>query len=423
MMRSMFSAISGLRNHQTFMDVVGNNISNVNTTGFKGGRVTFQDILNQTVRGAAGPTATRGGVNGAQVGLGMALASIDTIMSQGNLQSTSKLTDLALQGDGFFVANDGTRNIYTRAGAFDIDINNNLVDPSTGALVQGWQAGPTGAISTTGALGKITIPSGAGMIGQPTTTLTFTGNLDSATPTAVTTPPTNQVTATVPVYDSLGNRTDLTLTLTHTASSGAGSTWTYSYAVPAGVTGVTLGSNSGTLTFDTAGRLTTNSQTGTPMTVTFTNGSAPLSIADAGNFTGMTQLRATADVKTATDGAAAGNLTSFSIGPTGIITGVYSNGQTRDIAQIAVATFANPAGLEKQGDNAFAPSASSGAVSVGAADTGGRGRIASGFLEMSNVDLAQQFTNMIMAQRGFQANSRVITASDEMLQDLVNLKR
>jgi flagellar hook protein FlgE len=413
MMRSMFSAISGLRNHQTFMDVVGNNIANVNTTGFKGSRVTFQDILNQTLRSAAAPTATRGGVNGAQVGLGMLLAGIDTIQTQGNLQSTAKLTDLAIQGDGFFVLNDGVRNVYTRDGAFDIDINNNLVNPATGALVMGWQADATGAISTTGAVTSITIPSGSGTIGQPTTELTFTGNLDTATAAGGT------VTATVPIYDSLGNRHDLTLTFTKSASPA--NTWTYAYTAAAG-SGITLANASGTLTFDANGALQSNSQAGT-MTVTFTNGANVVSIPTAGDFTGMTQLRATSDVKTATDGSAAGNLTSFSIAPNGVITGIYSNGQTRTIAQIALATFPNPGGLEKLGGNAYGPSAASGSPSIGAAETGGRGRISSGFLEMSNVDLAQQFTNMIMAQRGFQANSRVITASDEMLQDLVNLKR
>jgi flagellar hook protein FlgE len=410
----MFSAISGLRNHQTFMDVVGNNISNVNTTGFKGSRVTFQDILNQTVRGAGAPTATRGGVNGAQVGLGMLLGGIDTIQSQGNLQSTSKLTDLALQGDGFFVLNDGVRNVYTRDGAFDIDINNNLVNPATGARVMGWQADATGTVAPTGAVTAITIPSGTGMIGQPSSELTFTGNLDSA---ATTVAPGNTVAATVPVYDSLGNRHELTLTFTKTGNN----TWGFAYTTAEA--GVTLGGATGTLTFSATGALTTNSATGTPLTITLTNGADPIAIPDAGDFTTMTQLRATSDVKTATDGSAAGNLTSFSISPDGTITGIYSNGQTRTIAQVAVATFSNPGGLEKQGGNAYGPSASSGEATIGVAETGGRGRIASGFLEMSNVDLAQQFTNMIMAQRGFQANSRVITASDEMLQDLVNLKR
>jgi flagellar hook protein FlgE len=409
MMRSMFSAVSGLRNHQTFMDVVGNNIANVNTTGFKGSRVTFQDILNQTLRGAAAPQGTRGGSNGAQVGLGMLLAGIDTLQTQGNLQSTNMLTDLAVQGDGFFIINDGSRNLYTRDGAFDVDVNGRLVNPATGANVMGWQADSAGVITTTGAVSPLTIPSGSSMIGQPTSTLTFSGNLDSATAAAGT------ITATVPIYDSLGNRHDLTLTLTKASAT----TWTFAYTAPAGVT---LTGATGTLTFSASGQLASNSATA-PLVATFTNGSAPVSVPTAGDFTALTQLRAPSDVRTTTNGASAGNLTSFSIGPTGEVTGIYSNGQTRPIGQIALATFSNPGGLEKQGGNTFAPSASSGTAQIGVPDTGGRGRISSGFLEMSNVDLAQQFTNMIMAQRGFQANSRVITASDEMLQDLVNLKR
>lgn len=413
MMRSMFSAISGLRNHQTFMDVVGNNIANVNTTGFKGSRVTFQDILNQTLRGASSPQADRGGTNGAQVGLGMLLGSIDTVQTQGNLQSTSKLTDLAIQGDGFFVLNDGTRNIYTRDGAFDIDTQSRLINPATGATVMGWQADAAGAVNTAGALSAITIPTGAGMLGQPTSSLSFSGNLDSATAAA------GAVTATVPVYDSLGNRHDMTLTLTKTATNNE---WSFSYTTT-DPTVTIAGGATGTLTFDNTGRLLTNSATGTPLALTFNNGAAPVSIADGGDFAGLTQLNSTSDVKTTTDGSAAGNLTSFAIGPNGEITGIYSNGQTRLIAQVALATFANPGGMEKLGGNSYGPSASSGQAQLGAPEVGGRGRIASGFLEMSNVDLAQQFTSMIMSQRGFQANSRVITASDEMLQDLVNLKR
>src|SRR5919202_2147070 len=167
MMRSMFSAISGLKNHQTFMDVVGNNIANVNTTGFKQSRVTFQDILSQTVRGASAPQGGRGGVNPEQIGLGVLISGIDTIQSQGTLQSTGKLTDMAIQGDGYFVMGDGKQNFFSRDGSFDLGIDGTLVKPASGLHVMGWQADPlTGAIDTSVPATAITIPVGAGMTGK-----------------------------------------------------------------------------------------------------------------------------------------------------------------------------------------------------------------------------------------------------------------
>ena len=167
MMRSMFSAISGLKNHQTFMDVVGNNIANVNTTGFKQSRVTFQDILSQTVRGASGPQGGRGGVNPEQVGLGVLISGIDTIQTQGTLQSTGKLTDMAIQGDGYFVLNDGKQNFFSRDGAFDMGIDGTLVNPSSGLHVMGWMTNPvTGQVDSSVPATNITIPVGAGMTGK-----------------------------------------------------------------------------------------------------------------------------------------------------------------------------------------------------------------------------------------------------------------
>jgi len=258
-MRSLFSAISGLKGHQTMMDVVGNNIANVNTTGFKSGRVTFQDIISQTVRGAQAPSASQGGINPMQVGLGMQTGSVDTLMTQGNLQSTGKPTDMAIQGDGFFQLTDGTNTAYTRDGNFSVDSSGQLVHASSGFRL---------------------VP-------------------------AVT--------------------------------------------VPAGATNLSIG-NTGQVTWTIGGVVT----------------SGPI---------------------------------------------------------ITLANFANPAGLTRTGNNLYAASSNSGTATVGNPGTAGLGSIQSGFLEMSNVDLAQQFSNMIIAQRGFQANSRVITASDEILQDLVNIKR
>jgi flagellar hook protein FlgE len=409
MMRSMFAAISGLKNHQTFMDVVGNNIANVNTTGFKQSRVTFQDILSQTLRGASGPQAGRGGVNPEQVGLGVLISGIDTIQTQGTLQSTGKLTDMAIQGDGYFVMSDGKQSFFTRDGSFDMGIDGTLVNPASGLHVMGWMASPTtGAIDTSVPPANIAIPVGAGMTGKMSTSLTVNGNLDSNNAGGAT----NAVPLTATVYDAQGNAIPLTLTFTKSASN----TWTMTptATAPASVTG------GSTITFNGAGKVLSGGTVS--LSVTPGNGATtpePISL----DLTQITQLASTpSSLSSNTDGASAGTLTSFTVGQGGDITGVYSNGYKQPLGQMALAAFSNPSGLMKAGGNLFQTSPNSGAAQIGTPNTGGRGTIATGFLEGSNVDLAQQFTNMIMAERGFQANSKVITTSDEILQDLVNLK-
>jgi flagellar hook protein FlgE len=412
MMRSMFAAISGLKNHQTFMDVVGNNIANVNTTGFKQSRVTFSDILSQTVRGASGPQAGRAGVNPAQIGLGVLISGIDTIQTQGTLQSTGKATDMAIQGDGFFVMSDGNSNFFTRDGAFDLAIDGTLSSANSGLRVMGWQANPlTGAINTSVPPSSVTVPVGAGMIGKASTELTLAGNLDSNTVAGAT----GAVAVSTTVYDSQGNAFPITLTFTKSATPN---TWsvapTTSLAAPNAVVGTS------TIVFNGSGQVSTGG-TGT-LTLTLGSGATSTQTVTLDMST-MTQLAATpSDLNSGTDGASAGSLTNFTIGPAGDITGIYSNGFKQALGQLALASFANPSGLMKTGGNLFTSSANSGTASIGTPNTAGRGQIATGFLEGSNVDLAQQFTNMIMAERGFQANSRVITTSDEILQDLVNLK-
>src|SRR5918911_3553248 len=418
MMRSMFSAISGLKNHQTFMDVVGNNIANVNTTGFKQSRVTFQDILSQTVRGASGPQGGRGGVNPEQIGLGVLISGVDTIQTQGTLQSTGKLTDMAIQGDGYFVMSDGKQSFFSRDGAFDVGIDGTLVNPSSGLRVLGWQADPlTGAVNTSLPACPIPIPVGAGMTGKASTTLTASGNLDAG---ASTTAPNNTVALQSTIYDSLGNPHAISITFTHTAAD----TWTVGpLTSPDGTLTLTGGTP---LKFNTAGKYDTTPGANTPgsMTLALTspNGSAaPFTFSL--DMTQMTQLASTpSSLSSNTDGASAGSLTTFTVGQAGDITGVYSNGYKQPLGQIALASFSNPSGLVKSGGNLFQSSANSGTPSIGVPDSAGRGQIATGFLEGSNVDLAQQFTNMIMGERGFQAHSRVITTSDEILQGLVNIK-
>jgi len=423
MMRSMFSAISGLRAHQTWMDVIGNNIANVNTTGFKVGRVRFTDILSQLVRGASGPTETRGGINPLQIGLGAVVGAVDTIHTQGALQLTGKPSDLAIQGDGFFVVSDGSQTLYTRDGAFDIGSDLRLVNPSNGFYVLGWQADANGNVDTAGPVGPITIPIGQQLDAVPTTQITVQGNLDANQDTAVT--PPHFVTK-VSITDSLGKRHEFYILFEKTAAN----TWNYTVQEDDPRTSATEddteftlgGTTSGTLVFDTDGNLDLTASTIGAVDLDATAGGAS-SITVTPDFSRLTQLAAPYSANAAANGAPAGSLTTFTVSQSGQVLGIYSNGVTKVIGQIALALFTNPGGLMKVGGNAYLPTVNSGEPIVGPADSGGRGKIASGYLEMSNVDLAQEFTSMIMAQRGFQANSRVITTSDEVLQELVNLRR
>lgn len=530
MMRSMYSGVSGLRNHQIRMDAIGNNIANVNTTGYKASRVSFQDALNQTFRGAAAPAAdgSRGGINAMQIGLGMNIASVDVLHTQGNLQNTGKMTDCAIQGDGFFILSDGRQEWYTRAGNFNMDENGSLVNPSNGLYVRGWMADTAGVINTTTPVANIRLPIGQIISPRATTEIEFGGllhpdingeltypdmtvddgaggtatiqfevtpdNTDfySYTVTATTTsantvltgvttwnvtidPVTNQVitpavgtqftvtidaglaqTIEVPsagaanggsfintttpgkpadavfhpvqplvnttkVYDSLGNPHTITTTFTKVGIN----TWNW---VAVNDKGLPMANSNGTLNFDSVGRLTS----GAPPAMTFTpTGANMLSInLDFSDIRQVAEEALDEDYVSPTeitspfqDGYPAGTLQGFTIDKLGIITGVFSNGQNQNLGQIAIANFTNPGGLIRTGDTMFQESNNSGPAQVGAAGRNGRGLITPGSVEMSNVDLSEQFTDMIVTERGFQSNSRIITTSDEMLQELLSLKR
>ncbi len=673
MMRSMFAGVSGIRAHQIRMDVIGNNLANVNTTGFKFSRVTFKDMLNQTVRGGTAPTATgTGGVNPAQVGLGVLVAGIDTIHSQGNLQATGKPTDMAIQGNGFFVLNNGSTIAFSRDGSFDINANGVLINPANGYRVQGWQA-VNGAVDTSGPVGDIVIPIGSRMVAQATSNVYLVGNLnaDAAIGTqgsisrsdyylagqadsntlltglfddASTAAPlqltngdvinlhwndgsehdaTYQVSGqatlgnfsawlssqlggsvTVDITNSgavritnngASNIDNLSITVSGntvfnnvfddlgpTIAAGAADTSAnmeraatssdslfslttaqgnslalssgdviYISAFKGGIALTTLsgvvGQDFSTLgefaeyiedvygitseadgvTIDDLGRINISGDIGSGnefsnISITATNaaGTVQRSYFNAvNNYT--TIQHATGDSATLSmtvydslgvehrvtmiftriapntwkwnadceddclggrnisngmqtiefltngsyntstgalsidlnnganspllinpdmtmftqfsgdsaislrqqDGYPMGILEKFSIGASGDITGIYSNGLTDLLGKIALATFSNPGGLLKEGDNLYKQSMTSGVAQVGEPGTGGRGTINNGVLEMSNVDLAREFTDMIITQRGFQASSRIISTSDELLQELVNLKR
>lgn len=315
MMRSLYSAITGLKNEQISMDIIGNNIANVNTAGYKRQRASFSTMLGQQIRGASAPktetvggatVTTAGGTNGVSIGLGSILGSVDKIMGQGSSQYTGKSTDMMIQGEGMFVLDLGGTNYYTRTGNFDFDRDGNLIDSASGALVQGFK----------------------------------NSNPDDGT----TDPPT---------------------------VGAGGPTWGTSADI-------------GSIRFQLGDELGTT-------------GSLP-------------------DYK----------LESFSIGQDGVITGVFSNGTnsiTKALYKIAVATFPNQGGLTMEGNNYYSASNNSGQPSIGSPGAEGRGLIIPNYLEMSNVDLSQEFTDMIVTQRGFQANARIITVSDTLLQELIDLKR
>jgi flagellar hook protein FlgE len=398
-LRSLFSGISGLRQHQTMMDVTGNNIANVNTTGFKSSSVVFEDTLSQMVRSAAAPGAGVGGMNPAQVGLGVQLGSIQTNFAQGSAQTTNKASDLMIQGDGFFVMRDGNEQVYSRSGAFTLDTDGFLIN-SDGMYVQGYQA-QAGEIDTNGGIGNIRLQAGSTIPSKPSSNVVIAGNIQAGVDTS-----TPQVRG-AKVYDSRGSEHNIKITMTYNGTDG------YDVTIDDPAGGATA--NAGSITFDGAGARDAS----TNPTIDLADGTTiSIDISGITNYSGVSS----ADVKSA-DGYGAGTLQSYQIAPNGTVIGIFSNNEKINLAQVALANFNNPGGLEKLGDSTFRSSANSGLAQVGIPSSGGRGVLQSGTLEMSNVDLGQEFTNLIIAQRGFQANSRVITSSDEMLQELVNIKR
>lgn len=422
MLRSMYSGVSGLRSHQVFLDTVGNNIANVNTTGYKSSSVIFSDMLSQILSGAGAPTGFAGGTNPAQVGLGTQIAGIQTSFTQGAVQLTGRSTDMAIQGDGFFVTEMDGQRMYTRAGALSFDANGSLVAPN-GAIIQGWQAAPDGTIDTNAPIGDLGIPIGQILAPRASSEIMIGGNLPADAAVGDT------VITTIDVVDDQGATFPVTITWEKTAANAWGMSATMPDPGTPGATVDVIAAPGTPVTFDPATGLPT------PANLTFTagqlgvgggqfTGDITVGFGAPGDADGLVQFAGETTMSAISqDGAEIGFLRSFNIDATGVVSGVFSNGLRRNLGQIALANFNNPAGLERAGDTSFTPTANSGEPQFGVAGQGNLGSIAGGTVEMSNVDLAAEFTNMISAQRGFQANSRVITASDEILQDLVNLKR
>lgn len=487
MMRSLFSGVSGLKVHQTRMDVIGNNISNVNTIGFKASSVTFSDVFYQTTQSASGPNAATGttGRNAMQIGLGSNVAAITTSVDvTGASQRTDNPFDVMIEGNGFFIVNYGGTNYFTKAGSFGVDPHGTLCTPA-GASVMGWQVDPndpTKTVADTVSPLNIMAPENLYAVPEATTAAYISGNIDSKD-SQVAYNATGKMVS-LSFYDNMGHHYKAEIRVRQSDDEG-----TNVYAVdimdikdekgksifvieeedtdgnityePSGVTSVSFGNvtynadidpETGRVTLDAGDSvlLTFNGSTGAFVSVgdgsaddnsnsvvlsigaadgTGNNPFRPIDVdfskvtmySDSGNST-LEATRGSLDGIGA--GRKVGNMTGISIDASGKIYGRYDNGDSRLLGQIAVATFANPAGLEAVGNSMFRATQNSGDFDgIGQDPTQGGGSLTTGVLEMSNVDLSAQFTDMITTQRGFQANSRIITTSDTLLEELINLKR
>ncbi|MDF2944506.1 MAG: hypothetical protein K0S01_3364 [Herbinix sp.] len=479
MMRSLFSGVSGLKVHQTKMDVIGNNISNVNTIGFKSSSVTFSDVFYQTTQSASGPNATTGttGRNAMQIGLGSNVASITaSITTTGASQRTDNPFDVMIEGDGFFIVNSGGSNYFTKAGSFSPDSQGTLCTAS-GAAVMGWQVDendPTKTVADAVTPLKIMSPENLYAEPEATSAIYISGNIDNKD-TQLTSATGKMVNITF--FDKMGHSytADLKLKQSEEANN------LYSVAITdikdedgqsifvkkivdeetgdvtyedAGVYSFNFGGSEptvdiaedGTVTIDTSDApiINFNGETGRFVSIgedSASVNSIPFTISgepkpfdtidiDFSTITmystsGSSSLEATkGSLEGIGAGKKVGNMTGVNIDASGKIYGKYDNGDSRLLGQIAVASFSNPAGLEAVGSSMFAATQNSGGFDgIGQDPTQGGGSLTTGVLEMSNVDLSQQFTDMITTQRGFQANSRIITTSDSLLEELINLKR
>ncbi len=558
LLNSLFAGVSGLRNHQSMMDVIGNNISNVNTIGFKGSRITFSDTFNQFIKSGTNPTSTTGGTNSFQIGLGMKINSIDRNWNQGTFERTGITTDLALQGPGLFILKSNGQQFYSRAGAFIFDADGKLVNPQNGAVVQGKIANGLGEIPAGTTLQDVVIDKNLRLPAVKTTNVSWGGNLQSSSTTirtdivelvgnlkleapgtgllypgplatdwsiskiynkdgteyqlwsrfqedtsnpgkwtyyyevrdkngsALPTPITGNkpldfdpvtgacitdqfqitdatekidyklnfsslsnlqadsnvvvrvdkgevpepVLGAVTIFDSLGNPHTLSVKFDHVDSNR----WSWSVSVPSS-SGTLSSNSSGEIYFDPNGQIQSIWQAGNQVTssppipqVTFTPASgAEAQIIDL-NFgtgtAGVTQTNLASQIAALSqNGSASAALSNLNIDQYGNIIGIFSNGNSRKLAQIMVATFNNLNALVSVGDNMYNVAANSGDPRIDTPGENSATTIQSGALEQSNVDLSEEFTKMIISQRGFQANARVITTADNLLQEITNLIR
>jgi flagellar hook protein FlgE len=413
MLTSFYTALSGISSNSQAINVIGNNLANINTTAFKASRTNFAELLGGLSYASDG--------NPIQVGLGSLSTGVTPLFSQGSLETTGRSTDVAISGNGFFVVSTGTGNAYTRAGNFQFSGSGELVN-SDGYTVAGYMASG-GVINSTGTLSPITIQGSRNLPPKATTQLSVTANLDSQAEMDTV------FSTTVQVYDTLGFAHTVSLTFTKTGSNS----WGWDASVPAtdvggASTDPSSSIGSGSFSFSSAGILTDPTENATLDITGLANGASNMQMEfqildtnGAPRFTGNSGTSAVSSVTQ--DGYASSTLRDVEIDGDGVIRGIYDNGQVNPLAQLALANFNNPEGLLKFTGNTFVKAASSGEPSIGAARTGGRGTVNGSSLELSNVDIASEFTSLIIAQRGYQANSRVISTTDECYQESINLKR
>lgn len=428
-LRAMYSGVSGLKAEGEALGVVGDNIANVNTVGFKQQRAVFEDVLGHSILA---------GQSSALPGSGVRVGEVQQMFNQGTLSNTGVSTDLALNGDGFFVvkgAVDGVSgNFFTRAGQFNIDKSGFLVNPN-GLQVQGYAANPDGTFQA--ALSSIKAPTSA-LPPNATSKIAVTANLDSSQKVltaawdAQNPSLTSNFSTTMTTYDSLGNSHTLDVYFRKTADNS----WDYHVLANGSELATPVTGNSevgtGTLTFTSDGALDTLT-TGTAVSVDWAGATAgqgitldfgtPIASGGTG-LDGTTQFASPSNVSSQSqDGYASGDFSGVAVDGQGVVTGLYTNGQKLAIGQLAVAKFRSNEGLGRAGQNLWIDTRDSGPAAMGTAGSGGRGAMSAGALEGSNVDLAEEFVGLIQHQRSFSANSKTITTADEMLQELINIKR
>jgi flagellar hook protein FlgE len=404
-MPNFTTALSALAAQSTAVDIVGNNLANLNTTGYKASTASFHDLVS----------ASSG--TGDPVGMGVGTVQALRQFTQGATQATAGPLDAAIQGDGFFIAREANGNqVYTRAGNFRLDASGNLLTAS-GQRVQGWTA-LNGTLNTGGPAGNVLLSSGAVLPAKPTSAFSFDLNLAAGAAKG------DSFTSSIEVYDSLGSAHTVTVTYTKQDVNK----WDYSISVPDADLKAAFTPVTGSLIFDSNGKLDPSTTAPPKITIKgFANGAGDQDLTfETRNGTNgrITQFGAPSAVSgNAQNGNAVATLLKVGIADGGKIVASYSNGKTSVVGQLALATFRNPESLIAMGDNNFALGAGTSAPVIGEPETGGRGKVLGGSLESSTVDIAREFTNLIVYQRGYQANSKVITTMDEMTQDTVNLKR
>lgn len=482
---SLYTGISGLNAFQSQIDMISNNIANAGTVGFKAQRMTFTDAFYQTQQAGSGPSANSGGTDSQQLGVGVRIGSVDTLFAQGGLETTGVNTDLAINGDGFFILNNtgGTGTpTYTRNGGFSINTQGTLYDPSSGLAVMGYMANSAGVVTSTGTPGVITLP--IGLAEQATATggtgsvklgpnndknfdMSMGGSLDQTqyAAEAANAGTGQSKVLTTTIYDSLGNAHQASITFSPVApntppatalpgtvndangnAQSVGTRWKYTVTFADGTTPTT---NTGYVFFDSNGQYinSSSSATGTPvhtvgnsaaaadgnlLTIPVTAaGPPPVGWASGDNasasnigmdFSNMTCLAGTSTANVLNqNGFPAGILSNVTVGQDGTITGSFTNGQQKTLAQVAIATFQNEDGLKRVAGG-FEQTDSSGLAQVGSPNQGRFGSIVGGALEQSNVALAEEFTKLITAQRAFEANSRGISTADQNMLNVVNIR-